>query len=137
MRFMLMLEAGAESGPGAAPDARWPADLSRCTGRLAEAGVLLAAGRLHPHSRGARVGASGSHRRVTPEAIARARGLLAGFWLIQASSLQEAVEWAKRCPHPSGPGETAIHVREVVDDAGCGDAPAACGHDSCGLGRRR
>jgi hypothetical protein len=88
---------------------------------LARAGALLAGEGLHPSSRGARVRFSGAQRTVATGPFAPARELIAGFWLIQAGSLGEAIEWAKRCPNPME-GESEIEIRQVFEADDFGEA---------------
>jgi hypothetical protein len=114
MRFMmLMIPAGYEDAtPGTMPEADAVAEMMKYNQSLQRAGVLLAADGLHPPSMGARVSFPGGKPKVTDGPFAEAREVLGGYWMIQANSLQEAVEWASRCP--AGKDET-IEVRQVQE----------------------
>jgi hypothetical protein len=120
MRFMMMVRADAKTESGALPSAELVAAMDEFNGAMMKAGVLLAAEGLHPSSRGARVTFRPDGRRtVTDGPFAEAKELIAGFWLIQAKSKEEAIEWASRCPNPLGPDETAqIEIRQVFDIRG-------------------
>lgn len=114
MRFMmLMIPAGYEDAtPGTMPEADAVAAMMKYNQSLQRAGVLLAADGLHPPSMGARVSFPGGKPRVVDGPFAEAKEVLGGYWMIQANSLQEAVEWASRCP--AGKNET-IEVRQVQE----------------------
>jgi len=123
MRFMLIVKADKGSEAGAMPSAELVAAMDRFNKEMVDAGVLLAGEGLHPSSHGARVTFHGSGRRTVARGpFPETRDLVAGFWLIQAKSLEEAVEWATRAPNPMPDEETAqIEVRQVFDTA---DFPA-------------
>lgn len=123
MRVVVMVRATAESEAGVLPSAQRLADMGRFNERLARAGVLLAAERLQSSAKGARVRFSGSRRQVIDGPFAEATGLIAGVWLWQVRSLDEAIEWARRCPNPFD-GESEIELRQVSDAQ---DVGAACG----------
>ena len=114
MRFMmLMIPSGYEdAAPGTMPEADGVAEMMKYNQSLQRAGVLLAAEGLHPPSMGARVNFPGGKPKVTDGPFAEAREVLGGYWMIQANSLQEAVEWASRCP--AGANET-IEIRQVQE----------------------
>jgi hypothetical protein len=114
MRFMmLMIPSGYEdAAPGTMPEADGVAEMMKYNQSLQRAGVLLAAEGLHPPSMGARVSFPGGRPKVTDGPFAEAREVLGGYWMIQANSLQEAVEWASRCP--AGANET-IEIRQVQE----------------------
>ena len=120
MRFMMLAKADPDSEAGVPPDAALLGEMGRYNEELVKAGVLLAAEGLHPTSRGARVRFSGDKRTVADGPFAGTTGLVAGFWLIQVKSREEAVEWAKRCPNPTPGSEGEIEVRQVfsADDFG-------------------
>ncbi len=114
MRFMmLMIPKGYETAePGAMPDAEAVAAMMRYNEELQKAGVLLALDGLHPPSMGARVSFAGGKPNVTDGPFAEAKEVLGGYWMIQASSKEEAIEWARRCP--AGDNET-IEIRQVQE----------------------
>ena len=107
MRFMVIVKASKDSEAGALPDEKLLADMGKYNEELAKAGVLLAAEGLQPSSKGARVKFSGSKRTVVDGPFSEIKELIAGFWLIQVKSKEEAIEWVKRCPNPME-GESEI-----------------------------
>jgi hypothetical protein len=114
MRFMmLMIPKGYEKAEaGAMPSAEMVAKMTKYNQALTKAGVLIALDGLHPASKGARVSFSGGKPRVTDGPFTEAKELLGGYWMIQAKSKQEAVEWASRCPAQDG---DVIEVRQVQE----------------------
>ena len=114
MRFMVIVKANKDSEAGVLPDEKLLADMGNFNEQLAKAGVLLAAEGLHPSSKGARVRFSGAKRTVIDGPFAETKELVAGFWLWQVKSKEEAVEWVKRCPNPF-PGESEIEIRQVYE----------------------
>lgn len=126
MRFMVMVKATAASEGGVMPSEQLLAEMGRYNEELADAGVLLAGEGLHPSSRGARVRFSGSRRTVVDGPFAETKELVAGFWLIQVKSLEEAIEWVRRCPNPFEEGESEIEIRQVfeAEDFGAELTPA-------------
>ena len=102
MRFMLLVKANKTSEGGGLPDPKIMAEMGKYNEELVKAGVLLAGEGLHPSSKGARVKFSGANRTVTDGPFAETKELIAGFWLIQVKSKEEAVEWVKRCPNQIG-----------------------------------
>ena len=118
---MMIIKATKESEAGVMPSEELLAAMGKYNEELVEAGVMLAGEGLHPSSRGARVRFSGTERSVTPGPFAETGQLIAGFWLIQAKSLQEAIDWARRCPNPM-PGEAEIEIRQVFEAEDFGDA---------------
>lgn len=129
MRCMVMVKATGDSEAGVMPDARLLAEMDRYNEQLARAGVLLAAEGLRPSAEGVRVRFSGTARTVIDGPFAETRELLAGFWLLQVRSLEEAIEWAKRCPNPHLE-DTELEIRQVFEAEDFGDARSA-GHDDC------
>jgi hypothetical protein len=114
MKIMAMVRATALSEIGAPPSEATLAAMERFNGELVKAGVLLAAEGLQPSSQGKRVHYKGGERHVVDGPFAETKELVAGFWLWQVKSMEEALEWLKRCPNP-GPGEWVIEVRPVFD----------------------
>lgn len=120
MRFMVIVKANNESEAGVLPDEKLLADMGRYNEELVKAGVLLAAEGLQPSSKGVRVKFSGNQRTVIDGPFAETKELIAGFWLFQVKSMDEAVEWVKRSPNPFPKGESVVEIRRVfeADDFG-------------------
>ncbi len=114
MRVMVIVKASKESEAGVMPDTKLLADMGKFNEELVKAGVILAGEGLHPSSRGARVKFSGSTRTVVDGPFAETKELVAGFWLWQVRSMDEALEWARRCPNPHA-GESEIELRPVFE----------------------
>jgi hypothetical protein len=111
---MVMVKATKDSEAGILPDSKLIADMGKFNEDLAKAGVLLAADGLQQSSKGARVRFSGHDRTVIDGPFAETKELIAGFWLWQVRSLEEAIEWVKRCPNPMS-GESEIEIRQVYE----------------------
>jgi hypothetical protein len=120
MRFMLLVKANQDSEAGVMPSEDQLAEMGRFNEELVNAGVLLAGEGLHPSSKGARVRFSGPERTVIDGPFTEAKELIAGFWLIDVKSRDEAIEWVKRCPNPMD-GESEIEIRQVFEAADFGD----------------
>jgi hypothetical protein len=114
MRFMVLVKATQSSEAGVLPDEKILTEMGKYNEELVQAGVLLAAEGLQPSSKGARVKFSGSNRTVIDGPFAETKELIAGFWLIQVKSKEEAIEWVKRCPNPFE-GESEIEIRQVFE----------------------
>src|SRR6267154_1440143 len=114
MRFMVIVKATKESEAGALPDEKILAEMGKFNEELVKAGIMLAGEGLQPTSKGARVRFSGSKRTVIDGPFTESKELIAGFWLWQVKSLEEAIEWVKRCPNPH-PGESEIEIRQVFE----------------------
>jgi hypothetical protein len=114
MRFMLIVHATKESEAGVMPSEELLTAMGKYNEELVKAGIMLAGEGLHPSSRGARVRFSGSKRTVIEGPFAETKELIAGFWLIQVKSLEEAIEWVKRCPNPMNE-ESDIEIRQVFE----------------------
>ena len=114
MRVFVIVKATRESEAGVMPDEKLLADMGRFNEELVKAGVMLAGEGLHPSSRGKRVEFSGDRRTVVDGPFSETKELVAGFWIWQVSSMEEAVEWVKRCPNPH-PGESTIEIRPVFE----------------------
>jgi len=115
MRFMVIVKATKNSEAGVMPSAELLAEMGAFNEELAKAGVLLAGEGLQPSSKGARVKFSGNKRIVTDGPFAETKELVAGFWLWQVKSRQEAIDWVKRCPHPMPGEEAEIEIRQVFE----------------------
>jgi hypothetical protein len=114
MRVMVMVKASSSSEAGAMPSEELLAAMGRYNEELVKAGVMLAGEGLHPSSKGVRVRFSGDKRTVIDGPFAETRELVAGFWLWQVRSMEEAIEWARRCPNPM-PGESDLEIRPVFE----------------------
>ena len=114
MRFMVIIKATKETEAGTMPSEKLLTEMGRYNEELVKAGVMLAGEGLHPSSKGVRVKFSGSQRTVVDGPFAETKELIAGFWLIQVKSKQEAIEWIKRCPNPME-GESEIEIRQVFE----------------------
>jgi hypothetical protein len=115
MRFMILLKANKNTEAGALPDQKLLTDMGKFNEELAKAGVLLAAEGLQPSSKGARVRFSGAKRTVIDGPFAETKELIAGYWLWQVKSKEEAIEWVKRCPNPFPGAESEIEIRQVFE----------------------
>ena len=121
MRVMVMVKASTGSEAGEMPGPQLLEAMGRFNQELVRAGVMLAGEGLHPSSRGVRVRYSGSRRTVVDGPFAEAKELVAGFWLWQVRSLEEAIEWARRCPNPH-PEDCEIEIRPVFEADDFGEA---------------
>ncbi len=118
MRFMVLVKANKDSEAGVLPSQELLTEMGRFNEELVKAGVLLAAEGLHPSSKGARVRFSGGKRTVIDGPFTEAKELIAGFWLWQVKSKEEAIEWLKRAPFD----ETEVEIRQVFEPADFGPA---------------
>ncbi|HYS93907.1 MAG TPA: YciI family protein [Candidatus Acidoferrales bacterium] len=114
MRFMVMIKATKDTEAGVMPDEKLLTEMGRYNEELVKAGVMLAGEGLHPSSKGARVKFSGSKRTVIDGPFGETKDLIAGFWLWQVKSKEEAIEWVKRCPNPTGT-DAEIEIRQVFE----------------------
>jgi hypothetical protein len=114
MRVMVLVKADKNTEAGVMPSEELLAAMGKYNEELVKAGIMLAGEGLHPSSKGARVKFSGSKRTVIDGPFAEAKELIAGFWLWQVRSLDEAIEWVKRCPNPTGT-ESEIEIRPVFE----------------------
>jgi hypothetical protein len=121
MRFMVLIKANAESEAGVMPSEALLAEMGKYNEEMANAGVMLAGEGLHPSAKGARVRFSGKERTVVDGPFVETKELIAGFWIIQVPSLEEAIGWVKRCPNPME-GESEIEIRQVFEAEEFGDA---------------
>ena len=115
MRFMVMVKATKESEAGVMPDEKLLAAMGKYNEELVKAGIMLAGEGLQPSSKGARVRFSGDKRTVIDGPFPETKELIAGFWLWQVKSKEEAIEWLKRCPNPFPTGESEIELRQVFE----------------------
>jgi hypothetical protein len=122
MRFMIIVKATKSSEAGALPSQELLAEMGKYNEELNKAGVLLAGEGLQPSSKGARVRFAGEKRTVTDGPFAETKELVAGFWLWKCASLQEAIEWVKRCPNPMPGEEAEIEIRQVFEAEDFGPA---------------
>ena len=125
MRFMVIVKANKDSEAGIMPSEKLLAEMGKYNEELVKAGVMLAGEGLQPSSKGKRVRFSGEKRTVTDGPFTETKELIAGFWLWQVRSMEEAIEWAKRCPNPFEEGESEIEIRRVfeADDFGAEFTP--------------
>jgi len=114
MRFMVIVKATPDSEAGKMPDEQMLAAMGKFNEELVNAGVMKAGEGLHPSSKGARVKFSGSRRTVVDGPFAESKELIAGFWIWNLDSLDEAIAWVKRCPNPHE-GESEIEIRQIFE----------------------
>jgi hypothetical protein len=112
MKVMVLVKATQDSEAGAMPSEQLLTKMGQYNEELVKAGIMLAGEGLHPSSKGARVRFSGTNRTVTDGPFAETKELVAGYWLWQVNSMEEAIEWVKRCPNPM-PGDSEIEIRPV------------------------
>ena len=115
MRVMVIVKASPSSEAGEMPSEQLLADMGRYNEELVKAGVMLAGEGLHPSARGVRVRFSGRERTVVDGPFAETKELIAGFWLWQVRSMEEAIEWARRCPNPM-PEDSELEIRPVFEE---------------------
>jgi hypothetical protein len=115
MRFMAIVKATKDSEAGAPPSKELLAAMGKFNEEMMKAGVLLAGEGLHPSSKGARVRFSKGKRTVIDGPFAETKELIAGFWLLQVRSKEEAIEWIKRCPAPFENQDSEIEIRQVFE----------------------
>jgi hypothetical protein len=124
MRFMVIVKATKDSEAGVMPSQQLLTEMGKFNEELVKAGVMLAGEGLHPTSKGARIRFSGTKRTVIDGPFPEAKELIAGFWLWQVKSKEEAIEWLKRCPNPHD-GDSEIEIRQLfeAEDFGPGLTP--------------
>ena len=116
MRFMMLVKASKDSEAGAMPDDRLIAAMAKYNEEMAKAGILLDLAGLQPSSKGAHIKFSGGKPTVIDGPFPETKELIAGYWLIQVNSKEEAIDWAKRCPSPQGEGaEGEIELRQLFE----------------------
>lgn len=121
MRVMVMVKATKATEAGEMPSEALLTEMGKFNEELVKAGIILAGEGLHPSSRGARVRFSGRERRVIDGPFSETKELVSGFWLWQVKSMEEAIEWVKRCPNPTG-DESEIEIRRVFEPDDFGPA---------------
>ena len=114
MRVMVIVKANEDSEAGVMPSTELLTEMGKYNEELVKAGVMLAGEGLHPSSKGKRVRFSGTGRSVVDGPFAETKELVAGFWLWEVKSMEEAIEWVKRCPNPMD-GESEIEIRQVFE----------------------
>ncbi|HYO54710.1 YciI family protein [Archangium sp.] len=121
MKVMVLIKANKDSEAGVLPSTELLTAMGKYNEELVKAGVMLAGEGLHPSSKGARVRFSGNKRTVLDGPFTETKELIAGFWLWQVKSMEEAIEWVKRCPNPTGT-ESEIEIRQVFEPDDFGPA---------------
>src|SRR5439155_16489125 len=121
MRVMVLIKATEESEAGVMPSQELLTQMGNFNEELVKAGVMLAGDGLHPSSKGVRVAFSGGERRVIDGPFAETKELLAGYWVWQVKSLDEAIEWVKRIPNPTGE-HSVVEIRPIFEAEDFGDA---------------
>jgi len=114
MRFMVIVKANKDTEAGIMPDTQLLKEMGDYNEQLVKAGIMQAGEGLHPSSRGAKVRFSGTQRSVIDGPFAETKELIAGYWIWKCSSLQEAIDWAKRCPNPTGE-DSELEIRQVFE----------------------
>ena len=115
MRFMIIIKATKDSEAGVMPSEQLLSEMGKFNEELVQAGVMLAGEGLHPSCRGARVKFSGNQRTVMDGPFAETKELIAGYWLWQCRSKEEAINWVKRCPNPMPGEDSEIEIRQVFE----------------------
>ena len=121
MRVMVIVKASKESEAGVMPDERLLTEMGKYNEELVKAGIMTAGEGLHPSSKGKRVRFSGANRTVVDGPFAETKELIAGYWIWQVKSMDEAVEWLKRCPNPHNE-ESEVEIRPVFENDDFGEA---------------
>jgi hypothetical protein len=123
MRVMVIVKANKESESGAMPDETMLTEMGKFNEELVKAGVMLAGEGLHSSAKGKRVRFSGSRRTVIDGPFAETKELIAGFWIWKVKSMEEAVEWAKKCPNPNPQAsDSELEIRQVAEIEDFGEA---------------
>ena len=120
MRVMVIIKANKDSEAGTMPDEKLLTEMGKFNEELVKAGIMLDGEGLHPSSKGKRVHFSGANRKVIDGPFAETKELIAGFWIWKVRSIEEAIEWVKRCPNPTG-AEGDIEIREIFEAEAFGD----------------
>ena len=125
MRVMVMVKATKSSEAGEMPSEKLLTEMGKFNDELVKAGIMLAGDGLHPSSRGKRVRFSGGEKRVVDGPFTETKEIIAGYWIWQVKSIEEAVEWVRRCPDPMPGDESEIEIRPLFEAADFGSEPAA------------
>jgi hypothetical protein len=112
MKVMVMVKATSDSEAGVMPSEQLLTEMGQYNEALVKAGIMLAGEGLHPSAKGVRVQFSGTNRRVTDGPFTETKELIAGYWIWQVASIEEAIAWVKRCPNPM-PGDSEIEIRQI------------------------
>jgi hypothetical protein len=131
MRFMVIVKATKDSEAGIMPSEQLLADMAKYNEDLVKAGIMLDGAGLQASAKGARVVFSGDKRRVIDGPFTETKELIAGYWIWQVKSLEEAIEWVKRCPNPH-PGEAVIEIRQFFELEDFGESEAIDHHRRVG-----
>ncbi|MEO6026009.1 MAG: YciI family protein [Candidatus Binatia bacterium] len=137
MRFMILLKADKDTEAGVMPSTELLTAMGQYNDALLKAGVLIDGAGLQSSAKGARVALSGKTRTVTEGPFAEAKELIAGYWMFQVQSKEEAIEWVKRCPNPHDDGEAEIEIRQVFEIEDFANAPEAVQELELALAQRR
>jgi hypothetical protein len=121
MRVMVLVKANEDSEAGTPPDTELLTEMGKYNEELVKAGIMLDGDGLHPSSKGVRIQFSGDQRNVIDGPFAETKELLAGYWVWQVRDMDEAIEWAKRCPNPTGE-ESVLELRPVFEAEDFGEA---------------
>ena len=136
MRFMVLVKADESSEAGVMPSAEILTEMGKFNEKLVKAGVMLAGEGLHPSVKGKRIRCRGKERTVIDGPFSETKELIAGFWLIDVASKQEAIDWALKVPNPHFNGEdTYIDLRQVFMPEDFGDSPAVKKMEELGMGQ--
>jgi hypothetical protein len=120
MRFMVIVKASKETEAGVMPSEQLLREMGEYNEQLVKAGIMQAGEGIHPSSKGARVKFSGKQRTVVDGPFPETKELVAGFWIWKCASLQEAIEWAKKCPNPTGE-ESELEIRQIFESEDFGE----------------
>lgn len=131
MRFMILVKATADSEAGKMPSEELLMEMGKYNDELVNAGIMQAGDGLHPSTKGARVRFNGKSRTVIDGPFAETKELIAGYWIWKCKSLQEAIDWVKKCPNPME-GESDIEIRQLFDLEDFGESPAIDLHREVG-----
>jgi hypothetical protein len=131
MRFMAIVKATKDSEAGKMPSEELLAAMAKFNEEMVKAGVMLEGNGLQPSSKGARVRFSGDRRTVIDGPFAETKELIAGYWILQVKSRQEAIDWIRRCPNPHE-GESEIEIRQIFELEDFGESPAVEHHRQIG-----
>lgn len=122
MRFMVIVKATKDSEAGIMPGEQLLTEMGKYNEELVKAGIMQAGDGLHPSSKGARVRFSGDQRTVIDGPFAETKELIAGYWIWKCRSLDEAIQWLKRCPHPHPDIDNEVEIRQIFDMEDFGEA---------------